>query len=126
MPKPRKPTSVLKFTGAYAKNPQRAESRKAEPKPAGPIGNPPSYFSENQRALWNEMVHESLPGVLSNADVYIVELAVLALEQVRVVYDPKVACQLNLYLQQLGMTPAARSKVSAVESKEKVSEFAAI
>lgn len=119
MPRVRKPTSVLQFTGAFAKNPQRAESRKHEPKPTGGIGEPPSRLTDDQKKIWFELVGESLPGVLSNADRQILELTVRAVEMIRVVYDPKVAAQLNQYLQQLGMTPAARSKVQAAKDEAK-------
>lgn len=119
MPRARKPTAVLQFTGAYKKDPNRAESRKDEPKPSGGIGEPPAHLSDEQKKLWFELVGQSLPGVLSNADRTILELTVRALEQIRIVYDPKIGPQLNQYLQQLGMTPAARSKVQAVKDTKK-------
>lgn len=128
MPKPRKPTNVLKFTGAFDKNPQRAASRAKEPKANGPIGAPPPELEKEALTAWHRIVEECPRGVLSKRDRIIVQAAaVLTGRMIRGEDDPKLLAQLRMFLGELGMTPAAASKVSAPDDdKEKDESFAAV
>lgn len=135
MPKPRKPTAVLQFQGAYRKDPQRAAARLNEPTPSGDIGTAPTHFTPEQAETWDRIVSLSLPGVLSNADRVIVEELSCAIHARRqssaathgLGYDVKLGAFIKSGLEQLGMTPSARSKVQARENEEqKEDSFASV
>lgn len=133
--RPRKPTKILKFTGAFDKNPQRADARRNEPKPSGEIGDAPDRLTEEQADVWREIVAVSLPGVLSNAERVILEELVCAITARRditartggIAYDVKLGGFIKACCEQLGITPAARSKVQGMSAdKPKENSFAAI
>lgn len=127
MPRPRKPTKILQFTGAFAKNPQRAEKRKGEPKANGPIGSAPEWFDDDERAAWNAIVAEAPGGVLALRDREMVTCAALLGAQLRKgERDSKVISAYRVALGELGMTPAAASKVSAPDGEKENNSLAAI
>lgn len=128
MPRPRKPTNVLAFTSAFKKNPQRAEARAKEPKANGPIGAPPPELDKEALTAWNRIVDECPKGVLSKRDRIVVQAAaVLTGRMIRGETDAKLLSQLRIFMAELGMSPAAASKVSAPdEDKEKEESFAAV
>lgn len=118
MARPRTPTNVLELRGAYVKNPQR--KRKAEPKPTAGIG----LFSEGPTdlaAIWNEVVAQTVPGVMTVSDRLALELVCRLLAEIR--QHPgelsvgKVTALCNL-LGRFGLTPADRSKVAAPEAEK--------
>lgn len=143
MARPRKPTNVLQLAGAFKKDPQRAAARANEPKPTGPIGDPPAGTDAEVARVWREIVEEAPPGVLTNADRGVLLLmAKLRLhaevgdpfiaddgttfETVRI-YDTKRLTLLLRCYTELGMTPASRSKVQAKQPDDKpANEFAAV
>lgn len=128
MARPRKPTNVLKFTGAFDKNPQRAAARAKEPKANGEIGAPPAELDKEALIAWNRIVDECPRGVLAKRDRIVVQAAaVLTGRMIRGENDAKLLSQLRIFLSELGMTPAAASKVSAPDDdKEKDESFAAV
>lgn len=129
MARPRKPTNVLMLAGAFKKNPQRLRERFAEPKPSGPIGDPPAWMNAKERQQWHDIVSECPPGVLSNADRGIVELTVTLREAVvRRRLDVKGRALLKACYAELGMTPASRSKVKTApkDDEKPKNEFAAV
>jgi hypothetical protein len=83
--RPRKPTAQLDELGAFDHDPKRAEARKNEPKPNGPVGDPPDYFTPEQRAIWFELIDLTAPGVLAKSDRITVELASRLTHKMRVV-----------------------------------------
>lgn len=122
MGRPRKPTAVLELTGAFEKDPQRR--RPNEPKPTGPLGDPPVDFDDDLRALWDDLVRIVPARVLTLADRWFVELTV------RTMRDVKKGCALaadrNLLLSclsRMGLSPADRSKIAVPKEKE-LDEFA--
>lgn len=143
MARPRKPTNVLHLAGAFRKDPQRLAARAHEPKPTGPIGEPPVGTDEQVARCWRDTISEAPPGVLTNADRGVLLLmAKLRLhaeqgdpyvtddgqvvETVRI-YDTKRLTLLLRCYTELGMTPASRSKVQAKQPDEKpANEFAAV
>ena len=128
MARPRKPTALIALTGGLAHNPKRYADRANEPKPTGPIGDPPDWLNEFEAEAWRMFVAEAPPGVLTNADRGNLELActLRALVKQRLA-DSKDRCLLrNCYID-FGMTPASRSKVSAgVKKEEPENLFAAV
>jgi phage terminase small subunit len=123
MARPRKPTAELELNGSFTKDPQRRESRKYEPPPNGPIGDPPNYFDCNQRDFWHEVVDLVPVGVLTKADRIIVEVIVRKLQDLR--NGEITGTGLNTLvaaLSRLGLTPADRSRVGIQPEKDENGE----
>jgi hypothetical protein len=117
MARPRKPTNVLTLTGAFKQNPQRAAARQGEPEPTGAIGDPPDRLTAAERQCWVELVSLSHEGVLCRADRPFLEYGARVCAQVRAAadIDAKMGIRLETVLSKLGMTPADRSRVSALK-----------
>lgn len=118
MARPHKPTKVLELVGAYKQNPQR--KRKNEPKPTEGIG----AFVEGSTVLsevWDEVVRQVVPGVLTISDRLALELVCRLLAEIRLKPDEisvgKVTALANL-LGRFGLTPADRAKVTVPEVEE--------
>ena len=123
MARPRKPTAVLELTGAFKKDPQR--KRPQEPKPNGPLGEPPTDFDEYLRALWRDLVRMVPAGVLTISDRWLVELACRTMRDVK--KGQALASEKNLLLaclSRMGLTPADRSKIAVPPEKEELDELA--
>ncbi|HLH36011.1 MAG TPA: hypothetical protein VKX41_15165 [Alloacidobacterium sp.] len=120
--RPRKPTALHELSGTFDRHPERKKERANEPKPDGPLGPPPASFlseySPTAKALlqiWNELVEQVPPGVLTSADRWHVELACRLMYRVR--NDRAKAgdySRLDVLLGKMGMNPADRSKVNVV------------
>lgn len=126
MARRRTATNVLDATGAFQKNPKRRNARKNEPKPTGKIGDPPKWFDKNREGVWRELVEQSAPGVLTNSDRAVLERVSDLLWQSREKPGEFPAAKDNLLmrgLSMIGMTPADRSKISAVQDDKPTSEF---
>mgnify|MGYP001016958271 CR=1 FL=1 len=125
MPHPRKPTKLAELSGAFKKNPQRRRNRAHEPAVDQPLGARPPLLPPTEAACWDEIVAQAPSGVLTKADRVIVECAARLLAKIRGT-DATAAdfTQLKGCMQQLGMTPASRSHVSAAGQQEG-NEFAA-
>lgn len=136
MARPRKPTPLLELTGAFQKDPQRA--RPHEPKPAGPLGDPPECFNDEPgleakelldraalRAAWHELTGMVAAGVLTISDRWLVELACRTMQQVR--KGAALAAERNLLLSclsRMGLTPADRSRIAVPQEKQELDELA--
>lgn len=114
MPRPRTPSAQLELTGRLAHDPKRYASR-SEPDVSGPIGDAPEHFNEAQVAIWDELVSIAIPDVLANADRFLLELVVRLMDRLRngTATDSNLTT-LRQTLAQLGMTPADRSRVAAM------------
>lgn len=126
----RTPTDVLRLKGAFRKDPKRGRERANEPKPTGPLGKPPSGFDEIELEMWAELEDICPPGVLKNADRWVVEIACKLMAKVREdgIGGKRGASvgelsQLNNCLIRLGMTPADRSKIKVDPDKEESNPF---
>ena len=133
MARPRKDPAVLEASGAYAKNP----NRRPKDMPAYIPGAPemPEIVSENDQASrqWNHCC-----SVLGDANVlttaYCTLLTVHSMDYARyallIVSDPEspeVNLIVNRILKQIaemGMTPASKTKVTAVVGKKEPDSFA--
>lgn len=127
MPQPRTPTSLLVQAGSFVTHPERAAARVNEPKLTEPLGNPPKHLSKPQRAAWRELARIIPLGVAGNADRWAVEMAAVLMVKFRT-NTAKTAeiATLNSLLSRFGMTPADRSRVSAVpkgKADDPFSEF---
>jgi hypothetical protein len=123
MARPRKPTPLLELTGAFQKDPQRA--RPHEPKPAGPLGDPPVDFDEVLTALWGELVRMVPANVLTVSDRWLVELACRTMRDVK--QGKALASEKNLLLaclSRMGLTPADRSKIAVPQETQELDELA--
>lgn len=120
MPKPRTPTNVLALKGAFAHNPDRGRARAAEPEPVGEIGDPPDHLDELARDAWRELVKHAHAGVLCAADRPFMEYAAKVWAQIKASpeVDPKLGIRFESIIGRLGMSPADRSKVSAIKPRD--------
>lgn len=117
MPKPRTPSAALEARGSFAHNPDR----KREDFSAGPFDStPPAYFTEDQCAVWKEIVGVLPATVLQSTDRMAVELTSRLIANFRSLDDANVSmaqvAQIRTALATLGMTPADRSRVSAAKT----------
>lgn len=135
------PTALKVLRG----NPGRRPINKAEPKPAGPVGDAPDDLEPEARAFWDRVVRELPAGVLTAADREGLRIAAMRFGEflhcaaavreqgrVLVIRDDKgnvkgvysnpyvsqasaAAREVRAWLVEFGLTPAARSKVSVPE-----------
>ena len=136
MPTPLKPSKVHEISGAFKKNPQRAEERGSEWQPAGPLGDPPAEFlnpnsptAAQHLALWNELVAQTIDGLLTCADRWLMEMLVKDFRKVRngTATSAEKTLVRNM-LQDIGLTPPGRARngkpVANHEDDEDFGEFA--
>lgn len=112
MPKPRTPASILELKGAFKKNPARR--RPPEPDGNGPIGDPPSRLSVDERKAWREVVRLAPARVLTGSDrLHVEQLARLMAEQWANGGDLPTtrAKRLDSLLAKIGMNPTDRSRL---------------
>lgn len=117
MGRPRTPTNILLLRGVDKVHPDRMKDREDEPQPSSGIGEPPKHLKAGERRAWNEIVHNSPPGVLFNSDRVALELAACLLVEFRTDRKEMKASDRSLLaslLARFGFTPADRSKVRAV------------
>lgn len=120
--RPPKPTAVLEITGAAKKNPQRIRARANEPKPEGPLGAPPEHWKNPcsikpgaREAIWNEIVAEAPPGVLTISDRKLVEIICELTYESRLPYSKgqlRARVELAKLLPKLGMNPCDRARMN--------------
>ena len=128
MPRRRKTTEEHKRTGADKKNPQRFADRENEPTDLKPLGPPSASLNKQQKDAWKEIVSNSHPGTLCSADRLLMEMASRMLVAIRTETKVNAAMYMRfqMFLSEMGMTPAARSKVSVAPVKEENEDFGAI
>lgn len=125
MPKPRKPTALLALSGAMKRNPGRYANRLNEPKPSGPLGDPPERMSDYAKAAWNDLAQIAPAGVLTRADRLLVEICAGIMASLRRggigrhggVTNGELAILMG-GLRSMGLTPSDRSRVSVAPNKE--------
>jgi hypothetical protein len=83
------------------------------PQHRDPLGDPPTGWTPEQRALWHEVANAAPPGVLNRSDRLLVELTARLVGEVRGGnLTAAIATQLRTSLSELGMTPTARERLS--------------
>ena len=111
----RKPTAVLKFTGAFQHDPVRARARAGEPTPRERLAEtPPDYLPDDVKSVWQQVMSVVPLDVLGDCDVLAVEIVARLTARMRRDDDTDWA-QLRIALTELGMTPASRSKVKLTD-----------
>jgi hypothetical protein len=129
--RPRTPSNVLEFKGAFKKNPKRARQDAAG---AGPINlSPPAELSGVGKRAW-KFLAERLPRVsLTSSDEVAMAQAARTLAAVWELDAlggalnpafPKLSAELRQWLMQLGMTPQARTKLGSAPQKPVGNKFA--
>jgi len=114
-----KPLEALSLTGAIERNPARFADRGNTPAPENPIGDPPASFTDDQKAIWNELIIQCAPGVLFGSDRVVLELCVRLIGKMRTSkLNGAEMSVLMSALQQLGMTPVSRSRITVAKSNE--------
>ncbi len=125
MPKPRVPTNLLRIKGANKINPARLKVRENEPKPTKPLGNPPKHLSADVRKCWRELVKFAPDGVFVDCDAWAVEIAAVLMAEFRAdtsSFNAARIARLDSLLGRFGITPADRSRVTAIQPK-KINRF---
>lgn len=153
MPRPRKPTNLLEFSGAFKKNPKRREERKYEPKLAKGIGAPPDFLDAFGEEEWRRVTPDlESAGVTSRVEATALGAYCQAVSRLRkaeaeifrdgitimadgglkkhpaVTIAEKAALIMAKLASEFGMTPASRSKVQAKANGDEKpkDEFAAV
>ncbi len=113
MPRPRKPTPVLKVIGAFDRNRKRMREDDIE---TGQFpAEPPKHLSEEIKVCWREIVAVCPAGVLQAADKFLVEVTAALLAEHRRDPHKMMAArlvQLRVCLGGLGLSPTDRSKLT--------------
>ncbi|MCC6489165.1 MAG: hypothetical protein IT364_16820 [Candidatus Hydrogenedentes bacterium] len=135
MARARLPTKVAILHGTHKANPGRfaRQGRENEPQNTDPLPpDPPDWMTEPQKEVYSYIIRICHKDVLTIADQSIVEMVAVLLCKFRAKQGdvhPNLIGKLYSGLDRLGMTPSARSKVSAVKrdngKQNPLSEFAA-
>ena len=119
MARPRTPTNILAFKGANKKHPERAKQRANEPEVKAKFPRePPTHLAADQKKTWKEIKGLVPHGVLTGADVIVVELAAVLLAEFRADSGGMVASRLirlEAQLGKLGLSPSDRAKLSVAK-----------
>jgi hypothetical protein len=107
------------LSGSFEKHPERKRKRKNEPKPKGVIGDAPASFNPDLSVgremiqIWDEIVQQAPPGVLTFSDRMHVEVLCRLLYKIRhnLAKSGDYARAESL-LGKMGMNPSDRSKVN--------------
>lgn len=120
MSRPRTSAKVLELRGSLDNHPGRR--RDPEPIPAGPIGEAPDSLPQSAVEIWDELVANAAPGVLTVSDRVLLELTVGLLYEYRTSFQDFPAARMGHLmkgLSQLGMTPADRNKIGVPTARPK-------
>lgn len=111
------PTKLMVVRG----NPSGRPLNLNEPETPGPLGDSPSGWTGEQRALWHEVVNSAPIGLLTKSDRILVELTVRNLAQVRASPEINAAqsAELRRCLGEMGMTPSERTRLVVPKNGEK-------
>lgn len=115
----RKPSNILKLSGAFAKNPSRGRARADEPESRGELGDPPGWMTDAQRVAWIELRGYMHAGVCCEADRPMFTATAILYKQVCEPDCPlPVILALMKALASFGMTPADRSRVKVTNKPQ--------
>lgn len=118
--RPRKLTSQLEASGAFIKDPQRR--RPPNMISNQPIGDPPEWLSDEECAIWFDLVADIPEGELTRPDRY--ALALLAQLQGRAQRDELTGVERGQLIKMFalfGMSPSDRSRVLAPTKNDETS-----
>jgi hypothetical protein len=118
----RKLTNVMNLSGAIDRNPKRHADRANNPETNGPLGPPPSGFTDDECAAWNEIVSTVAEGVLCRSDRTGLEIAAKCFNLARG-GDFAAMREWRMWCPRFGLTPADRTHVAVPNAKPKKSRF---
>ena len=119
MARPRKPTKLHVIQGSL--HTTRHRDRAGEPEVVEPLGPPPDSWPPKGKSLWGELEEMVPAGVATKADRIAFELLTRLVAEMRSdpgKLTPALASQIRTCCAVFGMTPADRSRVTAVQSVE--------
>lgn len=127
MGRPRKPTNLLKMSGAFKKHPERLAARANEPTDLPDLAlEPPEFISSVEKEAWRYLRARLIPGVAKESDEpAFINLCNLWAQFLAGGIKAPERKQMDVLLGKFGATPSERSKVSA-GPKPKGNKFAAI
>jgi hypothetical protein len=105
-------TELLRERGAFKRHPER---KRVEPKPVSTFPKkPPDYLTPLEAEVWTDIVKRCPLGVLTDADVYAVEMAAALLVQFRADRAGFGSARLNALrgaLAALALSPSDRARI---------------
>jgi len=111
MARPKTPTQVLAFTGAFKAHPERLRARANEPHTRGVLGPAPDHLTEREAEVWKDIL-ESASGQITPSDAVIFEVLVKLTVRFRDGdHHPRILAEIRHLCVQLGLTPSSRSNV---------------
>lgn len=123
MARPALSSSALEARGAFALNPNRKRSDPVDERGIGPA---PSHMSVDLCAAWDEIVGNTIPGTLGQADRLAVEVCARLLLKIRT--GEATAGEMSLFtntLGKMGCLPADRNRIT-IKKKAAGNAFADI
>lgn len=119
MARHKQPREVAELKGADKRNPQRYEGE--PPKSELPLGNAPDYMAEDAKGCWFELSSYALPGVLTGADRFVMEVAATLLAEFRRSPDEFQVGKHSVmagHFARLGLSPSDRQKLTPTKPGE--------
>lgn len=113
MKRGRKPTpTALRIVNG---NPGGRPFNDLEPETDGPLGPPPTGWTQEAAAIWREIVDLAPANVLTRSDRILVELAARNVANMRAKPDLPAAlsAEIRRCLAEMGMSPAERTRLTA-------------
>lgn len=127
MPRHEQPREIAALKGADKKNPQRYKS--TPPKAKTPLGNYPKDRSTDPEACWFEISSFCIPGVLTGADRFMMEIASDLMAEYRkspVEFPAAKYAHLIGVLARFGLSPTDRNKLGVDKPDASANPFAAL
>ena len=116
----RKPTNILKLSGAAKNHPERLKERENEPEEKTPISIAPDYLSDFEKECYVEIIGLTIDGVLTQCNSISVAMAAQLFAKCKLGEAMQSDQGLFFkYLGQFGMLPAEKSKISIAKPKKK-------
>lgn len=113
------PREVALLKGADRKHPERYKGK--VPKAPTPLGNAPDHLSPAAQEVWFEIDTYGLPGVMTSADRFLLEVTCVLISEFRGDTDKFQVGkygQLISCLGRLGLSPADRQKLATTKPDE--------
>jgi len=108
----KKPTAALVASGAFKKDPARAEGRGNDLDTIGELAPPPSTLSEAELKMWNNIVGYYPPGTLKSGHwLAVLTIAQLGAATIAGGIIAAERAQLKAYLAEMGLTLKSAANV---------------
>lgn len=121
MSRPRTATNILEARGAFKNHPGRGKDRENEPISDIKFPkNPPKHLTAKEKSCWCEVVGMTPAGVLTGADVLIVEIIAVLLSEFRKYreeFQTARLTRLTSEMGKIGLTPSSRAGLTVQKTK---------